>query len=389
MSDISILKIDGIDYDIKDVTARNGSSIANPTLVGNENILESIQIGDTKYKINSGGTGSAKPYTSLDRLGTYLYKVTFDDIPDVITTLDDDNVNGACSSFVEDGKLHRNFDWDYSESLSFNVVCDGFEGMAFNDNITKDNLDDTLIGQLPYRIVDGRNDYGIMVSEHILYNDWNWVGTGTIPTSRIPYLILSTIKTLDNFDTQMLDILSNLYTPASRAEKGFLHQFLVTDGTTTYVILPPMSSSGSYVVVDATQNPKLTNFRWTSDATVVRTNLQDRPIGVERWNLMPCDLSDLKFTTCYESPVWLSEFIGEGGTTKDSTDAQLTAIYNIAHALYEERERDGLTWQTMHSIVYSNKGIEELYVQEDFNRNFGNVSSNVNITVDGTTLVIG
>lgn len=304
------------------------------------------------------------PYRSLERLGSYLYRVTFDTIPSFIGG--DGGLTGGCSSYVKDGKLYRNLDWDYSELASFHVICSGFDGMAFSPGLTDTELDDELIGQLPYRLVDGGNDYGIRVSTHVLYNDWEWVGTGETPLYKLPYIILSQIQTLDNLSEQLADVLGDLYATPTLTEADYLLQFLVSDGSTTYAILPPTSASGSYQVVDITSNPKMSNFRPTGSAHVERGELQTRPTGVERFNLMPCELSELRFTKAYETPDRLSEFIGLRGTDKDSTDAELEEIYNDARALYLDRTRDGRTWQTMHSVVYGENGIEHLWVQENW-----------------------
>ena len=306
----------------------------------------------------------APPYISLERLGSYLYRITFESLPAFAGG--DGGFTGGCSSYVQGGKLYRNLDWDYSELASFHVVCSGFEGMAFSPGLTDTELSDELLGQLPYRLVDGCNDYGIRVSTHVLYNDWDWIGTGDTPLYKLPHIILSTVQTLDDLGEQLADILGDLYATPTLTAAGYLLQFIVTDGVTTYAILPPQSASGSYVVQNITANPKLANFRWVSSPTVQRTELQTRPTGVERWNMMPCPLSDLRFTKAYEAPDRLSEFIGLRGTDKDSTDAELEDIYDAAHELYERRTRDGTTWQTMHSVVYDSAGLMHLWVQENW-----------------------
>lgn len=314
-------------------------------------------------KGDKGDPGWTKPYLSLDRLRSYAYRVTFGDLPEETGI---DSPGAGCSSYVMGGKLYRNLDWDYSELATFWVRFGGVEGMAFLPGLTDSALDDDLISQLPYHLVDGRNDAGIMVSEHVLYNDWDWAGTGDTPLYKLPYLILSRVKTMADFPAQVADILADVYATPTLTAGDYLLQFLVTDGTTTYAIMPPESASGSYVAVDISANPKLTNFRWVADETVDRGDLQERPTGVERWNMMPCPLVNLRFTAAYETPDRLSEFIGIDGTTKYSTDAELEAIYDRAHAAYQTRTRDGATWQTMHSVVYSADGVEDLSVQEDF-----------------------
>lgn len=310
------------------------------------------------------------PYISLERIRTYLYRVTFDSLPEDSEI--DSLVLGGCSSYVKDGKLYRNLDFNYDHAASFIVRTNSFEGMSFVTGLNAGNMDDKLIAQLPYRVVDGINNYGIKVSTHVLFNDWDWNGCGakSISLTKLPFLILTKAKSINTLQTDLSGILSNLYASEGIKELGYLIQILVTDGTRTCAILPPTSDGESYVIQNITSNPKLSNFRWVNRETVVRTegDIQLRPTGVERFNAMPCELKDLRFTKAYEEPSRLSEFIGLRETTKSSTDQQLLAIYNTAHDIYIHRERDGQTWHTMHSVVYANR-MEELYIQEDWDDN--------------------
>lgn len=317
-----------------------------------------------------GNITLSKPYLSLERVTGYLYKITFDRLPEY--NGEDNEIAGGCSSYVSEGKLYRNLDFYYDEAASFIVRCKDFEGMSFMTGLDDGNLDDNLIAQLPYRIVDGCNNNGIKVSTHVLFNDWEWTGSGdkSVPLTRLPYLVLSRVKSMATIATDLNGILGNLYASEGLQATGYLIQILVTDGTTTYAILPPTSEGEAFVLQDITSNPKLANFRWVDRETVERTDsdIQARPTGIERWNAMPCELADLRFTKAYESADRLSEFIGLRNTTKSSTDEELTSIYNDAHALYLDRERDGQTWHTMHSVVYGS-GMEVLCVQENWNIN--------------------
>lgn len=305
-------------------------------------------------------------YSSLKKLAPYLYEITFDALPSQGSA---SPVIGGCSSYVTNGKLFRNFDWNYNEQASFHVICKGFEGMGAIEGLTDSELDEELLGRLPYNLSDGKNKYGIMVTEHVLYNDWQWAGSGSRNMAEIPYLILSGIKSVNELPQKLGGILSDLYIPAALADSEYLLQFMVTDGEKTYAIMPPENSSGAYEIVDISANPKMANFRWVNKPQVHRAELQTRPNGVERWNAMPTKLENLRFTRAYEAPVWLSEFIGINGTTKDTTDAELLTIYEQAHELYRHRTRNGETWQTVHSVVYSANGMEELFIQEDWKHN--------------------
>ena len=316
-----------------------------------------------------------KPYSSLRRLRSYLYEVTFDELP-AYSESGDAPFTGGCTSFIQNGKLHRNLDWNYSETAAFKVVTKDFVGMAFNDSVKEGSLDDFKIGQLPYHVNDGVNDYGIMVTTHVLYNDWNWNNaSGHTSITKLPYLILSTVKSMAELSTKLSTVLSDLYAPDALKAMGYLVHFMVSDGTTTYVIEPPTSATGAYQLINASDCPKFVNFRWINKAQITSRNdalLQNRPNGIERWNLIPCELSDLRYTKSYETNAWLSEFIGVNETTKASTDAQLQAIYELGHTAYLNRTRNDEvpTWQTFYSVVYSNKGMEHLWAQEDWNRDY-------------------
>lgn len=320
------------------------------------------------HNVMKGDPGK-HPYLSLERLRSYLYRVTFDSLPE-------DNggtspVAGGCSSYVANGKLYTNLDWGYDNTAEFIVRTRDFEGVSFVGGLNDGRMNDSLITQLPYRVRDGINNYGIKVSTHVLFNDWAWTGCGekSINLTRLPFLVLTRVKSMATIAQDLAGVLDNVFAPDGLLAMDYLIQFIVTDGTTTYALLPPTSEGLPYVLQDITAYPKITNFRWKGGNTVERTELQRRPTGVERYNLMPCPLENLRFTKCYENPTRLSEFIGLRETTKDSTDAELEAIYEDARAIYLERERDGQTWQTMHSVVYGSKGIEGLWIQENWNDN--------------------
>lgn len=306
-------------------------------------------------------------YRSLERLRRYLYRVTFDALPE-------DNggegpVLGGCSSYVKDGRLHTNYDWNYDNTASFIIRTRDFEGQSMVEGLNDGALNDGLIAQLPYRVHRSVNNHGIMIATHVLYNDWQWTGCGekNISITRLAFLVLSRVRSMATIAEDLNGVLDNLYCPEGLAELEYLLQFIVTDGTTTYVIIPPTSANQSYELVNATTNPKMSNFRWVNRATVARTDndIQRRPTGIERYNAMPCPLEELRFTKAYETPSRLSEFIGLRGTTKDSTDAELLAIYEDARALYLDRQRDGQTWQTVESAVYGER-LNSLYIQENW-----------------------
>lgn len=315
-----------------------------------------------------GEDANLHPYTSLERLRPYLYRMTFDSLPE--ENREKGFTIAGCSSYVQDGRLYRNLDFKYDNAASFIIRCRNFEGMSFITGLNDGDVTDELAAELPYRVVDGRNNHGIMVSTHVIFNDWFWGGTGrkNIPLTRLPFLILSRVRSMATILTDLEGVLDNLSLPPVLSQSGYLIQVLVTDGTTTYAVLPPIASNQPFVITNITSNPKMSNFRWVADEIVDRRNLQVHPTGVERWNMMPCPLAELQFTRAYQAPTRLSEFIGIRNTTKDSTDEQLLAIYEDARQAYLTRVRNGATWHTMHSVVYGDK-MESLYIQENWNDN--------------------
>ena len=323
----------------------------------------------------------------LKRLSRYLFEIAFDSLPpEPVSGID--AISFGCSSYVRNGMLYRNLDWNYDNLASFKVICPEFNGMSFVSGLTDSEQPVDKLMQLPYRIVDGVNKHGIMCSTHVLYNDWDGIWNGEIPLTSLPFLVLSNVRSMETLEADLAGILDNIYVPPAMAEMEYLIQVLVTDGTTAYV-LAPSETSGVYEAINITENPKLANFRWASDATVTREQLQRRPTGVERWNMMPCPLKDLRFTKAYEQPTRLSEFIGLRDTTKYSTDEELLAIYEDAHELYRIRTRDGTLWQTMHSVVYAPDGMKRLWVQEDWKKDYESPESGIINTIKSGILSSG
>lgn len=312
-----------------------------------------------------------KPYISLERKGNYYYEITFDTIPEPQSN--DNIVPAGCTSFIRDGKLYRNLDWTYAETAEFRVITKDFEGMAFLDGLEDGDLDgkDELLGQLPYRVNDGCNG-SIAVSTHVLVNDFGFNGTGNknVSLTMLPYLILTTMTNASQISSEVQNALDNLKAPTGE----YVIQVLFTDGKGKYV-LTPNSRGTAYEVVEISSCPKLTNFKWMNKEVIDRFNdwLPDHSTGVERWNMIDesTTLEDLKFTVCYIEPSRLTEFVGIDGTIITTSDASLLIIYNRAAALFEQRTRDGSLWQTMHSVVYDpKKGMESLFIQENYNKDY-------------------
>lgn len=301
--------------------------------------------------------------------------------------------------------MYRNFDWNYDNTAEFKVVTKNFKGMSYVNGIVDGDIEghDEYLGQMPYRMLDGTNKYGIMVSAHVVYNDWGYTGSGdkNVSIRKIPYIILNNIKSMDDLESneELQNALSNIYIPERYSDNEMLLQYLVSDGVTTCAIIPPVFSVGDYSIEYCNDySSKMTNFRWY-DAEYVSledSDMQYRPNGVERFNEIAdgATLEQLRFTQAYETDTRLSEFIGMNGTSKESSDEDLYAIWEAVSALYPDRERDGTFWQTLHSIVYSKGDIEHLWTQENYNIDYCSGSSSgggsvPHIKTDDESIFIG
>ena len=339
----------------------------------NVNIEETNQQIDVD--IMDKGYSKEPPYLSLRKLGGYIYEVTFDKLPKYIPSKSFSSF--GCTSYVKNNKLYRNLDWNYSNTAEFKIIFKDIEGMSFIDGLNDCDVlgKGSVISQLPYRICDGVNGSGIMVSTHVLFNDFNYYGNGNknIPITMLPFTVLTTMTKVDELSEEVENLLANVEITTGMQEQELLIQVLVTDGTKTMLFTP---TDDGYEYIDISSNPKLTNFKWVDRKIVSRTDsdIQLRPTGIERWNMVEenITLEDLRFTVTYEDSGRLSEFIGLMHTTKNSTDEELMRIYNAAHGAYSRRTRDGETWQTMHSVIYSRNGIEDLNVQENYSRDYSN-----------------
>lgn len=318
------------------------------------------------------------PFTYLKQRGDYLYEIQFDSIPNINNNIP--ATFGACSTFAKDNKVYRNLDFNYTENASFIVHTPKFKGMSFVDGLHNGKFQDwdmDKVAQLPNRLVDGINDAGLVVTTHLVFNDnlyTSYVGDNAIPIYQIPSLLLSNCNDITNVRNWITLYGSKISIPESMQQNEYTLIFFIKFKDEVYSLQP---INGSYGLFDlSTQTiPKLTNFvsLGTDNISKSTFNLQNRPTGLERYNLINsgATLEDLRFTKAYENPDRLSEFIGIDGTTKDSSDNWLTSIYEEAKAIYDIRNRDGQTWQTMHSVIYDLTDKTMIVcVQEDWTKEY-------------------
>lgn len=325
-----------------------------------------------------GGSSSSLPYVYLKQRADYLYEIQFDSYPELTTSPTE---IAGCSTFTKDGKVYRNLDYEYTDNASFIVKTPEFVGMSFADGVLNGQVaswEMNKIEQLPNRVVDGINNSGLFISEHVAFNDYGFAGStdeDAIPLYYVPNLILRNCTTHDELVEWINENKFKFALYQTLKDTGYILMFFIKIGDKCYSLQPNASKEYELFNLSGQTTPKLTNFISVGTDTITRTDsrLQSHPTGIERYNLINngATLEDLKFTQCYVAPDRLSEFIGINNTSKSSSDAELTSIYNSAKNLYDRHIRDGKTWHTMHSVVYNLSNLSlSVCVQENFEHEY-------------------
>ncbi len=335
---------------------------------------------------------SAMPtrFWHLDKVTDYLYKGTWD-------LLDYNFANsyfkrtptanfGACSSVRAGNYYGRNFDWKYSELADVIVntgyvlgVCGGVEGLTAQFIDSKQDSD--LYKILPFFLQDGINKDGLVMNLNVVPKDKgdnsvvNRKGTKEVCSVMLVRYILDRCKTVDEAISLLREI--RVFTPASLDYD--LH-YMIADENKTIVV---EFIEGEYNFIE---HNKLTNFHisgvdFLKDGKVLtqyqikvgetpsKYGITPYASGLERYNLMvEAELAGyddvrelmnkLYYTNTYSkalgSTFWYSEFVGGSFTTDTlATSTPFKNFINAKKAEYNNRVRDGKTWQTTHSSIYS------------------------------------
>ena len=315
------------------------------------------------------------PYTNLEKLNNYLYKAEYDSLQKYIPDKYDKPL-GSCTSYIKDGKLYRNYDYYYDDTIEFWVdaynfkTLTYFKGMSYISRLYQGLMTNELLGQMPYHLVDGTNDAGIMMSTHLVYNDMGYVSKADgIPATKLVYEVVSQYRDIESIVEDLNN--SNLKIPTSFDD--YIPIYLISDGTKTYCYAP-LADGSKYQCIDITTQPKLTNFvpytLQDEDVKLTDTWLQNRPNGIYRYNHTTDGLERNKYTDIYTNTDKYDDFIGVDNTTKSSPEATLKEIQSRYKTYFEDRYRGDGTWQTLHSIVYGDGEVKHLWIQEDYTKDY-------------------
>lgn len=293
----------------------------------------------------------------------------------------------SCSSVQKGNIRGRNYDWTYDYQPTFIIRTPADHGRhatigiaAGQGDITRCVANSKTPSEyykiLPFRIVDGINDAGLLVNVNVcqIYNDAGELDITNITDKEEPAIpaLMFTRYILDYCSTigDVINVVNkrNFFMANSEALVEEFH-YMITDKTGKTVVIE--FKDNEPVVIESNF---MTNYKLCGDTGV------DYGAGHERADIINSkydDISDAEsmldvmksvwYTNAYKSFIedrdvkWLSECNGktllpsgeiadlhQGLPEEDYTDIVNGMIY-----LYNNRSRDtGYTWQTVHTSVY-------------------------------------
>lgn len=376
----------------------------------NDNYEELMYINGSWERIGGGGEGTASssesgfglPVSTVDK-SDYCKEWTYETLDRYVGAklVDKLTTPGGCSSRWDGSTFERNFDWKYNNSYTTVIKTPHTVGFGNIDPAnTTDLTQEEIYKAAPFAIVDGVNDWGLVVSMHVVPDQGRPDYDVTVPSDETrltinPLMLVRYI--LDNFRTAgeaAIYIQEHVAVEKSAALKamGYDLQFAIwshIDNTSESYVLnfideenvitqPGDSAMTNFIVAGtpAEYASYITNPVYGDPTSEGVTSLG---AGVERYNLMLGgeELDYLYFSNAYDTSkatgdpdtdtFWYSEFVSEAkplGT--DVSQYDLTTIQD----LYDNRDRNtGLTWQTVHSVTYDCLETEWIYIsystQED------------------------
>lgn len=304
---------------------------------------------------------------------------------------------GGCSSLKKGNYFGRNYDWYYSNSVSFVVKKEASAeryasiGMAGGlQSLTKDIVESKewkdIYKILPFFLLDGINEHGVTVSMNVVPVDQKGKTTGTHPELQgdnicmlmLPSYILDNFKTAQDAINWILNE-GKIYAPYNETVQQELH-FLIADKDNTFVV---EFVNNSAVLID--NKNYITNFylhgaEFSQDNKVDYNTVTPYGQGLERYNKI-AEFYDslnsqndilnfmrtLNYTNSYNvedlQNWWKTEFVApyqEKGehfpnltVTTPVDEFVSSGLVDLVEEKFNTRTRENeSTWQTIHTSVY-------------------------------------
>lgn len=389
-------------------------------------IVEDVKING-KSVLNNNNVANIVDYNIM-RIEDYLYTIDYDnyDWKKGNKALKNGELplgGGACSSVRNGNWFGRNYDWYYDNAEEFIIRVSGNEkrfasiGVASFPRITKSEAEKRKINELydylPFFTLDAINEYGVICNLNVVPSGDKGVTTGTHPGAKEEICqIMIARYVVDNFKTareaaEYIRDNVNVYVFSDSHGNQELHAMIADEKDT--LILEFINNQ--CVILDVSDKPYMTNFYIdgttpNEDGTVYTpytaasgkfassNGITPYGAGLERYNLIVSNYDNIdnkdgmlelmtekiKYTNGYtiddDSEYWCTEMVSNtktfGDLTVDTTYDKFNGIKALTKKYFAERsrektrEKEGSTWQTVHSSVYDIKNrILYIVVQEE------------------------
>ena len=344
-----------------------------------------------------GLKGSVNAYGEKHKVKDYLYEIYYNNL-DYDYALDYfDKVKvevpiGACSAVRKGDFYGRNFDWIYDECASFIVrvprIGNRYASMGVSG--TESKLTNAIVDSndyneaykiLPFKIVDGINEYGVVANSNVVPND-KGINVETIPAiekrDRVCNLMLVRYI-LDNFQTAQAAVnyirdYVAVYPVKALEDMHYELHVMVADANNTYVL---EIVDNEVIIKDVTEKSYMTNFyldgvTFNSDGKTyypaindaehnakITNGVTDNGSGLERYakivdaynslndfnSMLNFMSQELKYSKAYTGGdpegigEWYTEFVGNGITVASNPE-DFTDVLAKSKNAFEHRSRN-------------------------------------------------
>lgn len=349
------------------------------------------------------------------KLDEYLYQISYSDI-DYSFAYDyykqnSNNIIGGCTSFRLGDYFGRNYDWVYDNSASFVVITPeskyghkviGIAGgiKELTNNFVDSGQYSDLYKLVPFALLDGINDSGLVVSMNVVPTDYG--NNISIPNIRLinsicnlmlPRFILDKFSTAKEAISYLRDYCS-IFNAKKLLDIGYEIHFILSDEKDTFVV-EIINNKLNIIRHNVITNFHISNVNFNKDGKVytpanqnniynafIFNNITKYGCGLERYNLVK-DLKayskynilellkNLRYSNTYKNLNWFTEFVGNELTVDSSVRKYIEHLAPILPELEYKSRDDSKLWQTVHTSLYDipNRSLE-LRVQENFDKVF-------------------
>lgn len=336
---------------------------------------------------------------AIQKKAPYLYEVNYDDIDYSIGYDHYLQQFGGCSAVRNGFYYGRNYDWYYDECATFVVKCKQTKERHGSISISGGNteLTETFVDSgdysyaykyLPFHVLDGINDKGVIASVNVVPtgDKGNTTGTNQNGDDMCGSMLVRYILDYANSAEHAMNLISrlNIYMPIVKGESQELHWMIADKKYTFFVeiidnqlkisnLFPNSKAIMTNFYLHEFDGNTSTAFYKKDNYDSDTTKLTAHANGVERYDLLNAGYNDastkrgmidlmksVRYTKTYRnetSPQWLSEFCKDYGDdyfdlTIDSEAEDFSSVVDYCREKFGENQRDGVLWQTVHTSVY-------------------------------------